>query len=145
MTTTAEKPAKLPREQDPRNPVHRLTALLDEGTLELITPDDDSGMLAAVGSVDGTINTCGSSDELVGTGFEVAEPGSAPCQADPKDQVGGGTGWLTTVGNVKGGEIITLRIAVWDTSDGAFDSVALIDNFQWSLDPSDPGTVIDVD
>ena len=29
-------------------------ALLDEGTLELITPDDDSGMLAAVGNVDGT-------------------------------------------------------------------------------------------
>ena len=28
--------------------------LLDEGTLELLTPDDDSGMLAAVGRVDGT-------------------------------------------------------------------------------------------
>ena len=28
-TTTATKPAKLPREQDPRNPVHRLTALFD--------------------------------------------------------------------------------------------------------------------
>ena len=57
MTTTTNppaKPAKLPREQDPRNPVTRLTALLDEGTLELITPDDDSGMLAAVGQVDGT-------------------------------------------------------------------------------------------
>ena len=48
------KPAKLPRDQDPRNPVHRLTALLDEGTMELVTPDDDSGMLAAVGYVDGT-------------------------------------------------------------------------------------------
>ena len=47
-------PRKLPRDQDPRNPVHRLTALLDEGSLELITPDDDSGMLAAVGLVDGT-------------------------------------------------------------------------------------------
>ncbi|HET7430513.1 MAG TPA: carboxyl transferase domain-containing protein, partial [Nocardioides sp.] len=46
--------AKLPREEDPRNPVHRLTALLDDGSLELITPDDDSGMLAAVGTVDGT-------------------------------------------------------------------------------------------
>ena len=54
MTTTATKPAKLPREQDPRNPVHRLAALFDEGTLELITPDDDSGMLAAIGRVDGT-------------------------------------------------------------------------------------------
>ena len=34
--------------------MHRLTALFDEGSLELITPDDDSGMLAAVGLVDGT-------------------------------------------------------------------------------------------
>ena len=47
-------PAKLPRSEDPRNPVHRLTALLDEGSIELISPDDDSGMLAAVGTVDGT-------------------------------------------------------------------------------------------
>ena len=54
MTATVEKPAKLPREEDPRNPVHRLTALFDEGTLELITPDDDSGMLAAVGKVEGS-------------------------------------------------------------------------------------------
>lgn len=57
MTTTAEapvKPAKLSREEDPRNPVHRLAALLDEGTLQLISADDDSGMLAAVGQVGGT-------------------------------------------------------------------------------------------
>ncbi len=32
----------------------RLAALLDDGSLELITPDDDSGMLAAVGTVGGT-------------------------------------------------------------------------------------------
>lgn len=56
MTTTAaprvqaEKP---PREEDPRYPLTRLTALLDDGSLELISPIDDSGMLAAVGSVDG--------------------------------------------------------------------------------------------
>ena len=57
MTATQDappvKPAKLPREEDPRHPVKRLTALFDEGSLELITPDDDSGMLAAVGKVDG--------------------------------------------------------------------------------------------
>ena len=56
MTTapTAARPAKLPRDEDHRNPNHRLAAFFDEGTLELITPDDDSGMLAAVGQVDGT-------------------------------------------------------------------------------------------
>ncbi|QNN53280.1 acyl-CoA carboxylase subunit beta [Nocardioides mesophilus] len=49
----AAKPAKPPREEDPRNPNHRLAALFDEGTLELITEDDGSGMLAAVGRVAG--------------------------------------------------------------------------------------------
>jgi acetyl-CoA/propionyl-CoA carboxylase carboxyl transferase subunit len=48
------KPARPPRESDPRNPNLRLAALFDEGTLELITDDDGSGMLAAVGKVDGT-------------------------------------------------------------------------------------------
>ncbi len=48
------KPAKLPREEDPRNPNHRLAALLDDGSVELISPDDLSGMLAAKGTVDGT-------------------------------------------------------------------------------------------
>lgn len=44
---------KVPRAQDPRNPNHRLAAFLDEGSLELITEDDDSGMLAATGTVGG--------------------------------------------------------------------------------------------
>ncbi len=48
----AGKPEKLPRELDPRNPNTRLAALLDDGSLELITPDDGSGMLAAVGTID---------------------------------------------------------------------------------------------
>ncbi|MEV1173845.1 carboxyl transferase domain-containing protein [Nonomuraea sp. NPDC049784] len=38
---------------DPRDPVVRLTALLDEGSLRLITPQDKSGMLAAMGRVEG--------------------------------------------------------------------------------------------
>lgn len=48
------KPIRLPRSADPRNPALRLAALFDAGTLELISPDDESGMLAAVGAVDGT-------------------------------------------------------------------------------------------
>jgi hypothetical protein len=67
--------------------------------------------------------------------------------ADPgycgtNNQLGGGTGWLVTSGNVTPGEIMKIRIAVWDTSDGYYDSIAIIDNFQWSLDASNPGTVI---
>jgi len=66
MTTTAppSSPAappaqgarrpKVPREEDPRNPSFRLAALLDDGSLRLISEDGDSGMLAAVGTVAGT-------------------------------------------------------------------------------------------
>jgi acetyl-CoA/propionyl-CoA carboxylase carboxyl transferase subunit len=50
MTATATKP---PRTDDPRYPVNRITALLDEGTMQAITPQDDSGMLAAMGNVNG--------------------------------------------------------------------------------------------
>lgn len=56
---------KVPREQDPRNPLHRLTAFFDEGTVEFISPQDDSGMLAAVGRVDGTHSVAFCSDATV--------------------------------------------------------------------------------
>ncbi|MGN9841642.1 carboxyl transferase domain-containing protein [Nonomuraea sp. H19] len=38
---------------DPRDPIVRLTALLDEGSLRLITAEDKSGVLAAMGRVEG--------------------------------------------------------------------------------------------
>jgi acetyl-CoA/propionyl-CoA carboxylase carboxyl transferase subunit len=47
------KPPRVSREEDPRNPNLRLAALLDPGTMTLLTPDDDSGMLAAAGAVKG--------------------------------------------------------------------------------------------
>jgi acetyl-CoA/propionyl-CoA carboxylase carboxyl transferase subunit len=49
----APQKIKLPRDQDPRNPNFRLRSLLDPGSIELITSDDDSGMLAATGSING--------------------------------------------------------------------------------------------
>ena len=58
MTVTTENrpaaAAKPPREDDPRHPLQRLAALLDAGSMETISPVDDSGMLAAVGTVDGS-------------------------------------------------------------------------------------------
>lgn len=63
--TTATSPAKPPREQDPRNPLHRLTALFDEGTCSPITEDDGSGMLAAVGQVEGNPAVAFCSDATV--------------------------------------------------------------------------------
>ena len=90
------------------------------------------------GGQTGNINTCTSTAELAGTGLEGANSG----ECDSNALQGGGTGWLTTSGNVKGGEIMTLRIAIWDTSDEDYDSTAVIDNFQWSVTSSNPGTVI---
>lgn len=86
----------------------------------------------------GTISTCISTDDLTGTGFDDA----APYACDTGSLEGGATGWLTTSGNVTPGETIKLRIAIWDTSDHAYDSLALVDGFAWSVDSTQPGTVI---
>jgi len=70
MTQAPERPApaappKGTKTDDPRHPLHRLAALFDEGTLEPITPVDDSGMLAAVGRIDGTVTVAFCSDPTV--------------------------------------------------------------------------------
>ncbi len=84
------------------------------------------------------ITTCTGVDNLAGTGMDRTEANS--CDADSIE--GGGTGWLETSGNVKPGEIITVRIAVWDAGDHVLDSLAVVDAFRWNAVPADPGTVI---
>jgi len=59
------KPARPPREEDPRHPAKRLATFFDDGSLQLITPDDMSGMLAATGTVDGTHTVAFCSDATV--------------------------------------------------------------------------------
>ena len=44
-------------------------------------------------------------------------------------------------GNVTPGEDMTIRFVIWDTSDGLFDSLVLLDNFQWSVQAATPGVV----
>ncbi len=44
---------------------------------------------------------------------------------------GGATAWLKTSAPVVGGETFKLDFYIWDTSDSAVDSAAIIDNFQW--------------
>lgn len=70
------------------------------------------------------VTSCIGTEELQGTGFEN----------------NGGTGWLTTRGNVVGGEVITLRLAIWDLDDQQYDSLVLIDNFKWDAAEYKPGT-----
>ena len=87
----------------------------------------------------GSISTCTGTGNLAATGFDEA----APFECDANSLLGGATGWLTTTGNVKPGETMKLRIAIWDTSDHAYDSLAIIDGFQWGAEASMPGTVIE--
>jgi hypothetical protein len=68
--------------------------------------------------------------ELIGTGFD----GSWFNE-------GGGTDWLVTTSPIAAGATFTVRFAIWDTGDSALDSTVLIDNFRWSGQPGDVGTV----
>ena len=64
--------------------------------------------------------------EMDGTGFNVWDDA-------------GGTGWLATTAPITGGDEFTIRYAIWDTGDQAWDSTALVDNFQWI---ANGGTVV---
>jgi putative metal-binding protein len=123
---------------DPQMKKYPVGVNLASGNTGLFTQCMNGHIGCAGGIPTGTITTCTSTAELAGTGMEMASPQIC----DANSLMGGGTGWLTTTGNVVPGEIITLRIAIWDTSDDHLDSLSVIDNFRWSADPSTPGTVI---
>lgn len=84
--------------------------------------------------------TCVATTRIVGTGFDIVTPPGPGQGCGTNNLSGGATDWLTTNGNVKPGEKIDLRFVIWDTSDGNLDSTVLIDQFQWSLQSSTPGT-----
>ncbi len=73
---------------------------------------------------------------LDGTGFDAQD--TEACEAS-QDLVGGGTGWLRMSGNVTPGEVFEIRFAIWDTSGHLYDSLVLLDDWQWSLDAAEPG------
>jgi hypothetical protein len=84
--------------------------------------------------------------------FQVCSPqGNNPCpdgvaelagtgMATSAGKNGGGTSWLTTEAPITPGETIELRFIIWDTGDHWYDSLVLLDNFQWKLTPSAVGT-----
>lgn len=69
--------------------------------------------------------------ELLGTGFDVWDNSQLFV---PPLQSAGATSWLATTAPVEPGEEVTIRFAIWDTGDNAWDSTALIDNFRWIAD-----------
>jgi hypothetical protein len=95
-------------------------------------------------AVGGSTSLCASTAGLAGTGMDVPNPPSdpgIPGWCDESNLAGGGTGWLAVRGNVVPGENLTLRIAIWDSAEGRYDSLVLLDAFRWSLDPIEPGAV----
>jgi len=72
---------------------------------------------------------------LDGTGFDAPDNG---CEAN-QNVVGGGTGWLRMSGNAVPGEVMEIRLAIWDTTGHLYDSLVLLDAFEWSLDAATPG------
>jgi hypothetical protein len=97
-----------------------------------------NGTIGCSGSNGGTITTCNQGVGLLtGTGMDIVSSGCGT-----NNRVGGGTGYLTSSGNIVPGEIIEMRFAIWDVGDGIYDSVVVLDNWTWSLNAAQPGTII---
>jgi len=92
-----------------------------------------NGQIACLG-VPSNYNNCTGQAGLTGTGFDILEGGCGT-----NNTTGGGTGWLKMSGNVKGGEVMEIRFAIWDTADGIYDSLVLLDDWVWSVQASQPG------
>jgi hypothetical protein len=76
---------------------------------------------------------CLGTAQLEGTGFDTVGEG---CGTGP---VGGGTGWLRMSGNVTPGEVFEIRFAIWDSSGHIYDSLVLLDDWEWSVEAAEPG------
>ena len=92
-----------------------------------------NGLFMVCGSNGSYASNCTQGTTLLeGTGFDTFSSG--------------GTGWLTTRGNVVPGETITLRLALWEQGtvsygpDHSWDSTVLLDGFKWLPQPAKAGT-----
>jgi len=94
------------------------------------------GEIGCSGGVNGYAPCLNGPTFLKGTGFDDTSVGGC----GTSNLLGGSTGWLATVGNVAPGQIMTIRIALWDTSDNAWDSLVLLDAWNWNINPASPGT-----
>ena len=70
---------------------------LASGNTGLFTQCVNGHLGCGDGATTGSITTCTSTAELQGTGLEQSDSGDC----DSNSLMGGGTGWLTTSGNVK--------------------------------------------
>lgn len=98
---------------------------LASGATGLFTQCENGATGCAAGGA-GTMSECVGTDLLTDTGYGVTDVGCGT-----NDLIGGATGWLTIQGAVIPGETVTLRFAIWDTSDGTLDSTVILDGFAW--------------
>jgi len=131
---------------DPGNPADNNIAIYDDGVdqwpvgVNLVSAapglftECDNGQIGCAGGPISDYNGCTGEGGLLNTGFDAAD---AACTNN--DDVGGATGWLNMSGNVTPGETMEIRFVIWDTADNAWDSTVLLDNWEWSVDASEPG------
>lgn len=87
----------------------------------------------AVSVNNGFFDVCGGNGKSCGG----CTAGTAELSGTGLDGVaGGGTTWLVTQAPVVPGETLTLDLVIFDVGDHAYDSLVLLDNFQWSLNAS---------
>lgn len=143
---------------DPANPADKNIAVYDDGVdqwpLGVNLARTAAGLFSQC--VDGVVGCSGTTsnyagcigvDQLIGTGFDAYDSYGAfdpGCIDDPGSTAGhyykgGATGWLTMSGNVEPGEIIEVRLAVWDAGGHIYDSLVVLDNWSWDLDAAVPG------
>jgi hypothetical protein len=83
-------------------------------------------------------------EPLKGTGYDDCDqdslfPGGGLFGGNKEpEQLGASTGWVNTELAVMPGEIITMRLTIWDSEDTFLDSLALIDHVQFRLKTEPP-------
>jgi hypothetical protein len=73
--------------------------------------------------------------DISGTGFECADDAF-----DDEDAHGSSTGWVQTSWPIAAGETFTVTFHIHDTNDGLWDSLVILDAFQF-LTEGEQGTV----
>jgi hypothetical protein len=102
------------------------------GSITLVNPKTTACAVKAGGTYSGCIGT----NELSGTGFDTT--GATTYSCGYAGMHGGGTSWLNMKGNVEPGDVMEVRFTIWDTQDHIFDSLVLLDDWEWSVQASTP-------